>query len=247
MSEKHPAWTRARVGRNRVHWVAYDDRVGAEGCQIVDQGYAASLPEADAAARSALAASGLYQARRMASGFGYAQRVKRDKPDRPASPGQPRRDRPREYLYTRRIGDDDGFVIAAHLILRKTAKRIYVTRRSCGPDQVWTKDEHWEENERAIALDRLRLERDGSVYSAGHRLSDFYASRETAMGEAEHSGPAAFRTLGIRPPCSLDDIKTAYRRKALEAHPDRGGSPADFQEVEAAYRQLLREAQATDV
>ena len=26
MAEKHPTWTRTRVGRNRVHWVAYDDR-----------------------------------------------------------------------------------------------------------------------------------------------------------------------------------------------------------------------------
>ena len=55
----------------------------------------------------------------------------------------------------------------------------------------------------------------------------------------------AFRQLGLRPPASLDDIKAAYRRKALEAHPDRGGDPAEFHAVEAAYRQLLRAAQAS--
>ncbi len=136
-------------------------------------------------------------------------------------------------------------MIAAHLIVKKTAKRVYVTRKSCGPDQLGTADERWEENEPAIALDRIKLERDGSVYSSGHRLSDFFASRELALGDSEPRGESAFRRLGIRPPASLDDIKSAYRRKALEAHPDRGGSPSDFQAVEAAYRQLLREAQAS--
>ena len=38
MAEKYPTWTRKRVGRNRVHWVAYDDRAGAEDRTIVDQG-----------------------------------------------------------------------------------------------------------------------------------------------------------------------------------------------------------------
>ena len=53
MSEKHPAWTRTRVGRNRVHWVAYDDRADSEDRRVVDQGYATSLLEADDAARAA--------------------------------------------------------------------------------------------------------------------------------------------------------------------------------------------------
>jgi hypothetical protein len=243
MAQKHPSWTRSRAGRNRVHWVAYDDRAGAEGCQIVDQGYAASLPEADAAARSALASRGMYQARRMASSFRSTVREPAPKVSRPP---QPRRERPREYLYTRRLKDQDEFFITAHLVVRKTAKRIYVTRKSCGPDQLGTDDERWEESEATIALDRLRLEREGSVYSSGHRLSDFFVSRKDAQGDSEGQAESAFRMLGIRPPASLDDIKSAYRRKALEAHPDRGGSPADFQAVEAAYRQLLREAQASD-
>ena len=217
MSEKHPTWSRSRVGRNRVHWVAYDDRAGSEDRQIIDQGYATSLPEADSAARAALAAAGMYQARRMSTTF------------RPSAPIRPRKDgsvrlglvrnRPREYLYTRRLGDRDDFFVAAHWIVRKTAKRVYVTRKSFGPDQIGSEDERWDENEPTVALDRLRLERDGSVYSAGHRLSDFYASREAALGDSEPRGELALRLLGIRPPCSLDDIKAAYRRKALEAPP----------------------------
>src|SRR5437868_15339237 len=107
MSEKHPAWARSRVGRNRVHWVAYDDRSDSGDRQIVDQGYAASLPEADAAARSALAAAGMFQARRISKSFGSSARAARDKSG-PTRPDRPRT-RPREYLYTRYEGDpDDG-------------------------------------------------------------------------------------------------------------------------------------------
>jgi hypothetical protein len=137
-------------------------------------------------------------------------------------------------------------LIAAHLVTRKTARRAYVTRRSCGPDQIGTEDECWGPDERTIALDRTRLERDGSVYSGSHRHSDFYATRDAAMGDAPRGGQAAFSVLGLRAPCTVEDIKAAYRRRALEVHPDRGGTPADFQAVEAAYRRLLREAQAPE-
>ncbi len=248
--QKHPVWTRARFGKNKVHWVAYDDRAGVEGRQVVAQGYAASLTEADAAARSALAEAGMYQARRASTGFGASSaRAKakdgdQAKPERPKPSDRPPPARPREYLFTRQHGDDDEApFVAAHLILKKTPRKVYVTQRSCGPDQLGTEDERWGENERAIALDRAALERDGSVYSSGHRLSDFYVTREAAEGDAARSGPSPFRVLGIQAPCTLEEIRGAFRRKALEAHPDRGGSPADFHAIEAAYRQLVREAQ----
>lgn len=245
MSQKYPAWTRTRVGRNRVHWLAYDDRADSQDRQIVDQGYAASLAEADVAARAALAAAGMYQARRMSSTLSL---LRRGDVTPSSSPVRPSVSRPREYLYTRRHDElDDAPLIAAHLILKKTARKVYVTRRSCGPDQLGTDDESWETDERPIALDRERLEQDGSVYSGSLRESNFYASRQGAMGDSTPGGHAAWGVLEIQAPCTLEAIKTAYRRRALEVHPDRGGSSIDFQAVEAAYRRLLREAQAPEV
>ena len=227
--------------------MAFDDRSESGDRVIVDQGYAASLAEADDAARAALADAGMYQARRLSKSFGRAARSDRDKSPRPRPERPARPARPREYLYTSHQGDqDDGPLIAAHLVLKKTARRVYVTRRSCGPDQIGTEDETWEPDERAIALDRAKLERDGSVYSGSHRQSDFHASREAAMGDSSGRARAAFALLEIKPPCTVEDIKAAYRRRALEVHPDRGGSPTDFQAVEAAYRRLLREAQVPD-
>jgi len=244
MSEKHPVWTRSRVGRDKVYWVAYDDRVGAEGRTVVAQGYAATLAGADAEARSALAEAGMYQARRVPTGLGSSSRAAREEGRRPAAV-KAARVAPREYLYTRGQADHDGGgFVAAHLILRKTPKKVHVTRRSCGPDQIGTDDESWEQDRQAVALDRARLERDGSAYTVSYPASEFYTSRDAAAGDADGDGGAAFRLLGIEAPCTLEDIKAAYRRKALAVHPDRGGNPDDFRAVEDAYRRLLREAQA---
>jgi hypothetical protein len=45
----------------------------------------------------------------------------------------------------------------------------------------------------------------------------------------------AYRTLGLSSDASLAEVKAAYRRRVAEAHPDRGGSAAEFITVRAAY------------
>lgn len=45
--------------------------------------------------------------------------------------------------------------------------------------------------------------------------------------------------LGLLPPLELEDVKAAYKAKALEHHPDRGGNPAQFIRVKDAYEQAL--------
>jgi DnaJ domain len=48
----------------------------------------------------------------------------------------------------------------------------------------------------------------------------------------------AYRILGLSNDATLAEVKTAYRRMATEAHPDRGGSAAEFIRVRAAYEIL---------
>lgn len=48
---------------------------------------------------------------------------------------------------------------------------------------------------------------------------------------------AAFTTLGLPCTASLGEIKLAYRRRAMEWHPDRGGDHAAMVRLNAAYEE----------
>lgn len=50
--------------------------------------------------------------------------------------------------------------------------------------------------------------------------------------------------LGIPPGSTVDEIKRAYREKAREHHPDRGGDPARMQEINVAYERAIEMASA---
>jgi DnaJ-class molecular chaperone len=47
-------------------------------------------------------------------------------------------------------------------------------------------------------------------------------------------------TLGLEPTASSDEITAAYRRLAMQHHPDRGGDAEIFQRVRAAYKALQK-------
>lgn len=49
---------------------------------------------------------------------------------------------------------------------------------------------------------------------------------------------AIYRWLGVKPGASSEEVKDAYREKAKQAHPDRGGDPEDFKRISAAYEVL---------
>ena len=50
-----------------------------------------------------------------------------------------------------------------------------------------------------------------------------------------------YETLDIKKNATKEQIKKAYRQKAQEAHPDRGGNPEDFHRISTAYTvQLYR-------
>lgn len=56
----------------------------------------------------------------------------------------------------------------------------------------------------------------------------------------------ALRILGLSEGATADSIRSAYRKRALETHPDRGGTAAEFLKVQAAYEVLCAAAEWGD-
>jgi hypothetical protein len=53
-------------------------------------------------------------------------------------------------------------------------------------------------------------------------------------------------TLGVAPTASVAEVKLAFRRRALETHPDRGGDADAFRAVREAYDEALARAARRD-
>ena len=51
--------------------------------------------------------------------------------------------------------------------------------------------------------------------------------------------PDFLAKLGLAPPYSIEDVKQAFRAKVKTAHPDVGGSAAEFSRIQEAYEQSL--------
>lgn len=47
------------------------------------------------------------------------------------------------------------------------------------------------------------------------------------------------RVLGISVEMSKNEIKTVYRKLVLKYHPDKGGSPEKFRQIQEAYEYLM--------
>jgi DnaJ domain len=52
-----------------------------------------------------------------------------------------------------------------------------------------------------------------------------------------------YHALGVAKDCTRQQLKEAFRAKALVAHPDRGGDPADFVRLREAYGQVIKEVE----
>lgn len=53
------------------------------------------------------------------------------------------------------------------------------------------------------------------------------------------SRASVWAILNVSADATVDEIKRAYRRRALETHPDRGGDPEVFRVVQSAYERAL--------
>lgn len=87
---------------------------------------------------------------------------------------------------------------------------------------------------REYYLDLAHLEK-ADVDSVETLLRDFWQRFAAADKSAD-----AFAALDIDSSASWTEIQQAYRRKVQKAHPDQGGTPAEFAAVQEAY-EILRQ------
>jgi hypothetical protein len=71
---------------------------------------------------------------------------------------------------------------------------------------------------------------------AGDEPGTNEAARPRRAGMAAGAWPLV---LGVTPAASEEEIKRAYRKRALETHPDHGGAADDFRRVQHAYEQAM--------
>lgn len=61
------------------------------------------------------------------------------------------------------------------------------------------------------------------------------------------TGPDALRALYLPPDASIEDVKRAHRELAMLLHPDRGGDPVRFRQLQEVYEVALSYVEAARV
>mmetsp|Transcript_46596 Transcript_46596/g.63255 ORF Transcript_46596/g.63255 Transcript_46596/m.63255 type:complete len:163 (-) Transcript_46596:818-1306(-) len=75
-------------------------------------------------------------------------------------------------------------------------------------------------------------------------MSGGMGGRGRPQREVENS--KLYEILGVEKTASYDEVKKAYRKKAMKEHPDRGGDKDKFQEIQGAY-EVLSDKEKRDV
>lgn len=87
----------------------------------------------------------------------------------------------------------------------------------------------------AATLEAMRaIERHGGAQIMDRAFTGFMA--------LPASGPKWWEILGVTPNATVNEIEFAWRKKAIEKHPDRGGTHAAMAEVNAARDEGLKYA-----
>ena len=75
---------------------------------------------------------------------------------------------------------------------------------------------------------------DDSNYFGNPFEEDFKSQKEYQEEEDVN-----YSVLGLKRSASDEDIKKAFRERALETHPDKGGDVEEFRKVREAYENLI--------
>jgi len=229
-------FSRCSVGKNKWLWAAwlYDELLG--GHPPFAYGYKTTSSAAEETARQTLGSRfPLSPSFQGIAGHAehWRRRLASEKKAQQISDGSTAV--PMEFLYCDWTSDYDGETkSAAHRILKKTAKKVFVDAESNSFHHTlygdW-RDFAWR---RTYALDRAKLERDGRVYT---HQDAFYSK---PIEERQHDYvPSFYEALGLTSPCPASQVKQAWRKLVRSVHPDSGGSSEEFNRLSNAYAKAM--------
>ncbi len=243
MDENSPIWSVCNLGPDRFFygaWASFDDLF--EKNAPLATGYAATLAEAEHAAQVAAGPS----ARRAPAGL-VKWEHRRIAAQKRANAYASKQEKavgaaPVEFLYEEYWRSDDGTRgYIPHRVIKRTAKRVFIDSRWYDERTAPSRAEWYAEHPEAlqtIALDRHELEQTGKVSTGtGWGPTTYYLTPPES--NSAHPVPSYFAMLELTPPCTVADVKRAYKRKARELHPDNGGSNDEFLALQHAYEQAL--------
>jgi hypothetical protein len=156
---------------------------------------------------------------------------------------------PQRFVYDCHMSVDDYDshpyeVVHPHRIVKVTTTRYYVdeepdaTRRRMRADYPV----------RTFVLDRTTLERAGHARRRKRWYGDYYLDpeqwraelRQWRTGGYQTTAAACLQALGLDGRATVRDVKRAYRVKAKDVHPDRGGDPEAFKALQQHYERALQ-------
>ena len=243
-------YARCRLGKNRVFWCVWDEGC-FDGDPPISHGYETTVEAAEAMARQ-VAGEGAHAGNAHWARHAHRVIVAARRRERPAKAQNAHKV---EYVYSYEDWSDTSYPdmpppeATAHRVHKRTKARLYVEDKP-GLIEMIERGLYPDHELRTFVLDRREFEREGHARSRskGWWHSDFYATPEAAI--AAHTSckvtlpthvTEALARLGLdESVIDGDELKKAFRRKALAVHPDQGGDERDFLRLEEDYMLLRR-------
>jgi hypothetical protein len=221
------------LGKDRWYWVVWPllemVRFGESGMHLAE-GYERAKAEAVDRALEVAGMHGEWVAAKYAKAYHRRHSQERRPPETLA------------FLYHDMRDKSTGeWRSVPYRIARRTRKYIYVEQKPYEPERLvgsWL-----DRDAPTFRLDRAMLEQRGYAFVPVTADVDdplfFTVPYRERVVQYKGPLPACFSLLGLSFPCTVAEVKAAYRDLAKRAHPDRGGSHGEFLKLQAGYEQAL--------
>jgi hypothetical protein len=228
------------LGKNRWYWVVWPSlaiiQSQATGEHLAD-GYEPSKAEAVDRALAVAGLDGEWVAAKYAKQY-HRHRTRRNQSRDASSPAPA----VLEFLY-RDLQDPvtNAWHSVPHRVVKKTRQYVYVEQRPHDPAQLtgsWL-----DHNAPTFRLSRAMLEQEGYALTPVTEIDDplfFMTPYQERLVQFSDQSPACLTLLGLSLPCTIAEVKAAYRKRVKQFHPDHGGSHEEFLTLQTAYEEALR-------